>query len=125
MSTPVPLQPIAQLFENSLSIRHVYGEAVRHGDTTVIPVAKVAFGFGAGMGRRPRAGQVDQAGAAGKDDSAAQGSGGGGGARITPVGALEIGPRGTRFIAFGQLPRLLGALTIGLGAGLLLARRDR
>ena len=124
MSIPVPLQPIAELFERSLSIHHVYGDAVRHGDTTVIPVAKVAFGFGAGLSRRPAAGQGDQTGALGTPgSSAAHGAGGGGGTRITPVGALEISPRGTRFIAFGQLPRVFGALVIGLGAGLLLARR--
>ena len=35
---------------------HVYAEPVRHGDTTVIPVAKVAYGFGAGSGRGPAPG---------------------------------------------------------------------
>jgi uncharacterized spore protein YtfJ len=115
MTTPVPLQPIAELFERSLSIRHVYGDAVTQGDTTVIPVAKVAFGFGAGGGLRPAGAQ---AGAPGT-----QGGGGGGGARITPVGALEVSPRGTRFIAFEPMPRLFGAFALGVGAGVLLARR--
>ena len=121
MTTPVPFQPIAELFERSLNIRHVYGDPVSRGDTTVIPVAKVAFGFGAGFGRRPVAGRGGAMGAS--DASADQGAGGGGGARITPVGALEVGPRGTRFIAFGQAPMLFGALAVGLGAGLLLGRR--
>ena len=48
MSSPAPFEPIAALFERSLSIKHVYGEPVQHGDTTVIPVAQVAYGFGAG-----------------------------------------------------------------------------
>jgi uncharacterized spore protein YtfJ len=53
MSSPAPFQPIAELLERSLSIRHVYGEPVLRGDTTVIPVAQVAYGFGAGGGRGP------------------------------------------------------------------------
>ena len=54
MSSPAPFGPIAELLERSLSIRHVYGEPVQHGDKTVIPVAQVAYGFGAGGGRTPR-----------------------------------------------------------------------
>jgi uncharacterized spore protein YtfJ len=90
----------------------------------VIPVAKVAYGFGAGAGRAPSRRQEAQAGAAGEASSVSpQGVGGGGGARLTPVGALEIGPHGTRFIHFDEMPRLLGALAVGFGAGLLLGRR--
>lgn len=126
LSAPAPVQPIAELFERNLSIRHVYHEPVRHGDVTVIPVAKVAFGFGAGIGRRGRlrrrAQQIasDEAGNA-EGRAEQDGLGGGGGARMTPVGALEIGPRGTRFIHYSELPQLLGVLAIGIGAGLLLA----
>jgi uncharacterized spore protein YtfJ len=126
LPAPAPVQPIAELFERNLSIRHVYHEPVKHGDLTVIPVAKVAFGFGAGAGRRGRLRRRDQQIAS--DDTSSNegpadpnGQGGGGGARMTPVGALEIGPRGTRFIHFSELPQVLGVLAIGIGAGLLLA----
>ena len=125
MSVATPFEPIAELFQRNISIRHVYAEPVQHGDTTIIPVAKLAYGFGAGVGRRPGAGPAGAAGptgeAAGAD--AQGGGGGGGGARLTPVGALEIGPRGTHFIRYGDLPRLLGAFALGLGAGVLLAGR--
>lgn len=126
LSTPAPVQPIAELFERNLSIRHVYHEPVRHGDVTVIPVAKVAFGFGAGVGRRGRLRRRAQQVASDETSNAEgraepDGLGGGGGARMTPVGALEIGPRGTRFIHYSELPQLLGVLAIGVGAGLLLA----
>ena len=81
MSVTTPFEPIAELFERNLSVRHVYAEPVHHGDTTVIPVAKVAYGFGAGAGRRPapRSGEMasSTAEAAGAE---AQGGGGGGGA---------------------------------------------
>jgi uncharacterized spore protein YtfJ len=126
LSAPTPVQPITELFERNLSIRHVYHEPVRHGDLTVIPVAKVAFGFGAGMGRRGRLRRRAQQST--PDDASnaevrpeQDGLGGGGGARMTPVGALEIGPRGTRFIHYSELPHLLGVLALGVGAGLLLA----
>jgi uncharacterized spore protein YtfJ len=122
MSVTTPFEPIAGVFERNLSVRHVYAEPVRHGDTTVIPVAKVAYGFGAGSGRRPapRSEANSNAEAA---EAEAQGGGGGGGARLTPVGALEIGPRGTRFIRYNELPRLAGVFALGLGVGALLASR--
>ena len=126
MSVKTPFEPIAEVFERNLSVRHVYAEPVHHGDTTVIPVAKVAYGFGAGGGRRPapRSGGMasSTAEAAGAE---AQGGGGGGGARLTPIGALEVGPRGTRFIRYNELPRLAGAFALGLGVGVLLASRLR
>ena len=125
-SAPAPVQPISELFERNLSIRHVYHEPVRHGDVTVIPVAKVAFGFGAGIGRRGRLRRRGQQIASDETSNAEgraepEGLGGGGGARMTPVGALEIGPRGTRFIHYSELPQMLGVLALGIGAGLLLA----
>jgi len=115
MSVTTPFEPIAEVFERNLSIRHVYAEPVHHGDTTIIPIAKVAYGFGAGGGRRP----VEPAGAE------AQGGGGGGGARLTPIGALEVGPHGTRFVRYDEVQRLAGAFALGLGVGVLLASRFR
>jgi uncharacterized spore protein YtfJ len=131
MSTPTPLpanlvlQPIAQVFEQNLSIRLVYGEPIRQGERTVIPMAKVAFGFGAGSGRRPlgRGRQESAASEVSATDLVPEGAGGGGGARLTPVGALEIGPHGTRFVRYLRLPQLLAPMAIGFGAALLLARR--
>ena len=126
MSSPAPFQPIAELLERSLSIRHVYGEPVLRGDTTVIPVAQVAYGFGAGGGRGPV--RLRKAASDGRPPdtdapSEAQGAGGGGGVRMTPIGALEIGPEGTRFIHFHPLLPLLGAGAVGMVAGWLLGRR--
>jgi uncharacterized spore protein YtfJ len=126
MSVTTPFEPIAEVFERNLSIRHVYAEPVHHGDTTVIPVAKLAYGFGAGGGRGPAARWAQVASSSAESVGAeAQGGGGGGGARLTPIGALEVGPRGTRFVRYNQLPRLAGAFALGLGAGVLLASRFR
>ena len=124
MSSPAPFAPIAELIERSVSIRHVYGDAVHHGDTTVIPVASVVYGFGAGGGRGPA---VTRSAPTGPPDQGArgdaEGAGGGGGVRLTPAGVLEIGPKGTRFIRFHPLAPLLGVGAIGLGIGWLLGRR--
>lgn len=126
MSVTTLFEPIAEVFERNLSVRHVYAEPVHHGETTVIPVAKVVYGFGAGGGRRPAPRSAEMASPSAEPAGAeAQGGGGGGGARLTPIGALEVGPRGTRFIRYNQLPRLTGAFALGLGAGVLLASRLR
>ena len=134
MSTPVPMsapvQRIAELFERNLSIRHVYDEPVRNGDVTVIPVAKASFGFGAGAGRlarlRRRGREVESAETSDTDGGEnPDGVGGGGGAHLTPVGALEVGPRGTRFIRYSRVPQMLGMLALGVGAGLLIASQRR
>ena len=121
-STPAPFEPIAALIERSLNIKHVYGEPIQRGDTTVIPVAQVMYGFGAGggEGRRRRGNGTPSDDARGPEG---QGSGGGGGLRMTPAGALELGPRGTRFVPFRQIQPLLGAGAVGLLLGLLIARR--
>ena len=126
MSIPEPFAPVAEVLERNLSIRHVYGEPVLHGDTTVIPVATVAYGFGAGGGRGPgrlRRGALDEGPSSEDDRIDAQGAGGGGGVRMTPVGALEIGPEGTRFIRFHPLAPLFQAAAVGLVVGWLLGRR--
>jgi uncharacterized spore protein YtfJ len=124
MSITTPFEPIAGVFERNISIRH--GEPVHHGDTTVIPVAKVAYGFGAGGGRRPITRSPQGAGSSAEPaGSEAQGGGGGGGARLTPIGALEVGPRGTRFVHYNPLPRLAGAFVLGVGVGALLTSRFR
>ena len=128
MSSPAPFEPIAELLERSLSIGHVYGEPVRNGDTTVIPVAQVAYGFGAGGGRAPSRvpkGGSDQSPPEKESCSDAQGAGGGGGVRMTPVGALEIGPLGTRFVRFRPLTPWISAGALGLAVGWLIARRLR
>ncbi len=121
MSSPAPFESISELLERSLSIRHVYGEPVRHGDTTVIPVAKVVYGFGAGGGQRPGhtpPKAVDGSPIAATARPEAQGAGGGGGVRMTPAGALEIGQQGTRFVHFHPLTPLLGAGALGFVIGL-------
>jgi uncharacterized spore protein YtfJ len=96
------------------SVRNVYGEPVNAGGRTVIPIARVGYGFGAGggEGRSPET-TADRAG-----------SGGGAGMSARPVGALEITEAGTRFIPFIDPVRLGMALVIGLCIGFTVGRRS-
>lgn len=59
----------------------VYGAAVERDGVTVIPVAKVRWGFGGGDGSSGGDGGVRGAGS---------GSGGGGGVTVSPLGYIEI-----------------------------------
>ncbi len=126
MSSPAPFQPIADLLERGLSIRNVYGDPVTQGDVTVIPVAQVTCAFGAGGGTGLDGGRSRKAPAEPRRPSPlpeVQGAGGGGALRMTPLGALEIGPEGTRFISYPRVGPLLIGAGIGLAVGVLLATR--
>lgn len=86
------------------SVRAVFGEPIERDGITVIPVAKVRWGFGGGAGRGPIAvgpGVGDPASATMSDsegrEESGSGSGGGGGATADPIGYLEIGPDGASF----------------------------
>ena len=91
----------------------------------MIPVARVAYAFGGGGGRGP--GRIEKERTDGESAdkpirSEPEGAGGGG-VQMTPVGALEIGRQGTRFIHFREVTRWLGAAALGLVAGWVLGRK--
>ena len=102
------LQTIGDRLQTAATVKAVFGEPVTAGERTVIPVARVRFGFGAGGGKRP---------------SEESGAGGGGGAQATPAGIVEITPTGTSWIPFDDNKRLIGALLLGVSVGMILARR--
>src|SRR5438094_175103 len=107
------LNSLADNLRVGASVRNVYGEPVNAGGRTVIPIARVGYGFGAGN----RAG--------GDPETAADGAGSGGGAGMSarPVGALEITGAGTRFIPFIDPVRLGVALVLGICIGFTVGRR--
>jgi uncharacterized spore protein YtfJ len=79
-------------FVHAAGTRAVFGEPVVLPYATVVPVAKVVWGVGAGFGGGGRAQAPDAANTTGS------GGGYGGGAKAYPVGALDIRPERTRFI---------------------------
>jgi uncharacterized spore protein YtfJ len=127
MSEPPPFTAISDILQRSLNIHHVYGEPVVHGNTTVIPVAQLAYGFGGGGGRGPGTQKPRYAGRPTDADGSpdAEGMGGGGGARMTPVGALEIRADGVRFIRFRPLGPMAGVAAVGMIVGWWFGRRSR
>jgi uncharacterized spore protein YtfJ len=110
MNLPELLKSISDRVATAATVRNVYGDPVSVGARTVIPIAKVSFGFGGGGG------------SAKKGAGEPEGGGGGGGMRAVPYGALEIGPEGTRFIGLFNGKRLAGAFAAGIVIGMLASR---
>ena len=84
------IKPIEKLFEK-LKVDAVFGEPIKEGDVTLIPVADVGVGFGFGSGQNPAA-----EGEGGEAESG-QGMGGGGGGKASPRGYIKITPDGVTF----------------------------
>lgn len=89
----------------SADARTIYGNPIERDGLTVIPVAKVRYGFGGGVGRKKSIGQ--------------EGTGAGGGVHVTPVGFIEMGKNAVRFRRIRTTPAPLIALSIGLSIWLL------
>jgi len=113
------LKAVSRLAERLGGARLCYGDPIREGGRTIIPVARVRAAGGGGWGTGQ---QVDSAGG---------GGGGGGSLDARPVGFIEVGPEGTRFQpidAGGTLERTLqvagaGALALATAAAGLRAAR--
>jgi uncharacterized spore protein YtfJ len=96
----------------AVSVRNVFGEAIHAEGRTIVPVARVHLGFGAGGGGAKQGQVMD-------------GSGGGGGGRATPVGVVEITAGSTRLIRFQPWRPVALAASTAFLAGLLLGWRRR
>jgi len=118
---------LLQSFKDSLlsnaTVKSVYGDPITFGDRTIVPVARVAYGFGGGFGSRLKAGQAPNLLGEGNRGPGEEGGGGGGGVAAMPLGVVEVTPMRTRFIRFGEGRRLAAAAAIGVLAGIWLGRR--
>lgn len=72
------LERLAERLGGKASVTAVYGEPVTCHGVTVIPVARIAYGFGGGAGEEHR------------DTKTGEGGGGGGGVDARPLGYIEI-----------------------------------
>lgn len=101
------VERMAERIGGKASVRSVFGDPIERDGLTIIPVAKVRWGFGGGAGRGPIAvgpGITGQGASIGSSASEADeagmsgaGSGGGGAVTADPIGYLEIGPEGATF----------------------------
>lgn len=92
------VERLAERIGAKVNVRTVFGEPVERDGITVIPVAKVRWGFGGGAGTGPMAvGPGLEGDGAAANVKQSTGQGGGGGATADPIGWLEIGPDGAVF----------------------------
>jgi len=123
---------ILDLLHDSARVERVFGDPIEADGRTVVPVARVAYGFGGGYGSgtaeaSPDAEGVGRAGDGREDEDerpeGGSGAGGGGGVAARPVGAIEVSGEGTRLLRFDDRRRRLGVLLLGIALGVLLGRR--
>jgi uncharacterized spore protein YtfJ len=90
-----------------------FGAPVTSGDRTVIPVADISYGFGAGWGSsEPH--EMSPGG---------RGGGAGGGARTRAIAVIEVAPNGVRILPIeDQTSIRIAAITFASAATAILAR---
>jgi uncharacterized spore protein YtfJ len=108
------LQSMLEPLSKTASVSSVYGEAIVANGKTIIPVARIAYGFGGGKGRKQAEGNPDR-----------EGEGGGGGVYAIPAGVIEVTDSETRFIAVHEKRKLAAAALVGFCLGAFWARMRR
>lgn len=116
MNATEMLEKISASLGSTATVKTVFGDPIQMEGKTVVPVAKVAYGFGAGGGRGP----MQESGDSGDQP---EGGGGGGGVRAYPAGALEITPTQTRFIHYTDLRWMAAAFAAGMMLSHIFLRR--
>src|SRR5215218_10099226 len=96
------LEPIERMVDG-LGVRAVFGEPIREGSVTVVPVAEVRFAFGYGYGSGRRRGEEAQ-GDPGMDEGGGGGTGAGG--RAAAKGYIRISADDVRFEPVVDITRL-------------------
>lgn len=103
---PSFLERLAERCGVHASAKTIYSEPVERDGITVIPVAKVRWGFGGGSGRK----------------NGQKGRGGGGGVQVAPLGYIEIKDGQTEYRPIRDPAALLPVVAIGGLAGIFLLR---
>jgi uncharacterized spore protein YtfJ len=111
MQVKETLEALAERLQTT-SVRTVFGEPISVEGRTIIPVARVAYGFGSGGG-------VSKTHPEHSSDRKGEGAGGGGGVRAVPAGVVEVTREETRFLRFNDWRPLAAAGVIGFGLGVL------
>lgn len=110
-------ESLPERLQTGAHVKAAFGEPITTQGKTIVPVARVGYGFGGGVGTvRAAQGQVPAEHGAG---------GGGGGVGVVPVGVVEVTPDHTRFIPFSDPAKTIGTVLLGCCLGLLIAGRRR
>ena len=117
------VERMAERVGGKASVRSVFGDPIERDGFTIIPVARVRWGFGGGGGTAPVAVGPGREGGSPFSEAAApstgpgpsMGTGGGGGVTADPVGYLEIGPDGATFVSIVS-PRPSPGFMLAAGA---------
>lgn len=112
------LREISERVRDSASVSTIYGEPVSAEGKTVIPAARVRYGFGGGGGT-----QEMEAGDEGEGRPQQEGGGGAGGVEVTPVGMIEITAEGTRYVSFVEKRRIIRAVVVVALVAIFLLRK--
>lgn len=117
MSTKELIESAVEDVQVRAGVRTVYGEPVAVDAKTIIPVAKVAYGFANGTAAKKKTSATPE------EKTPAAGVSGkvvGDGLSAKPVGVVEISGEGTKFVPLAQTKKLTIAAAIGSGLGLVL-----
>ena len=110
MESQALLQSLKESIVSQASVKAIYGEPISAQGKTIIPVAKIMYGFGGGAGT----------GGVGDRSAQGEGGGGGGGVRAIPMGVIEVSDQPTRFVPISDKKKLIGAVLAGIGLGMWL-----
>jgi uncharacterized spore protein YtfJ len=97
-STSTLAERVVRQMGLSASAQAVFGSPVTAHGRTVIPVARVYFMYGAGMGPELAGRSVERPPEGRLAPALSSGGGGGGMGIARPAGYIEMGPEGTRFV---------------------------
>jgi uncharacterized spore protein YtfJ len=100
------LERLAEKIGATASAKAVYADPVEHDGVTIIPVAKVRYGFGGGSGKK----------------SHKEGEGGGGGLQASPMGYIEMKDGETQFRPIRDPMAMVPLVATGGFAGWILLR---
>jgi uncharacterized spore protein YtfJ len=115
------LDSLSETLSQYAAIKKVYGEPIETQGKTIIPVARLALGFGGGFGEKKRKNKAAEL--PGNGDG--EGGGFGGGLRFQPLGVLEVTPGRTRFLRFHTWRYLALGTALGWAVGWALRRVGR
>lgn len=107
--TTMSFEEVVRSIIDHAGAKTVYGEPISAHGKTILPVAKVRYGFGGGSGR---SGNTEQ-----------HGVGGGGGLMAKPIGVVEVTQTDTRFIPITSSWPLVVGIALGVALGLLVGTR--